>query len=162
MVYQENQPRRSSSSEDANAELKADLNATQLISREEERILAAQIRTGLAAMRTIKRHDSHRWKNGQFEKLQKQLATAENAREKFAQANLLLVVWVVRHIWNQEVEFNDLIQEGNVGLVKAINKFDPERGTRFSTYAVWWIRHEIQQALAKDRPIKSGIRTWEN
>ncbi len=70
-----------------------------------------------------------------------------NARNHFLCANLRLVVTIAGRFGNQWMSLADRVQEGNLGLVKAVERFDPERGTRFSTYAVWWIRHHITQAL---------------
>jgi RNA polymerase nonessential primary-like sigma factor len=70
------------------------------------------------------------------------------ARQKMIEHNLRLVVSIARHFLNRGVSFLDLIEEGNVGLIHALDKFDPERGFRFSTYATWWIRQAIDRALA--------------
>lgn len=70
------------------------------------------------------------------------------ARDRFVRANLRLVVVFARRAGYEHVAFADRIQEGNLGLLKAIDRFDPERGVRFSTYAAWWIRHQIVRALA--------------
>ena len=72
----------------------------------------------------------------------------ESARTALIQANLRLVVSVCRRYRGQGLDLIDLIQEGNLGLMKAIDKFLPARGTRFSTYATWWIRDSITRALS--------------
>ena len=77
------------------------------------------------------------------------------ARNKFIQSNLRLVVSVARHYLNRGLSLSDLIQEGNFGLLKAVDKYDPERGFRFSTYATWWIRQAIVRGIAdKSRTIR--------
>jgi RNA polymerase sigma factor (sigma-70 family) len=72
----------------------------------------------------------------------------EAARARLTEANLRLVVQVARRYLNRGLPLPDLIEEGNLGLLRAVEKFEPERGTRFSTYAAWWIRHAIVRALA--------------
>ncbi len=72
----------------------------------------------------------------------------DRAREEFIQSNLRLVIHVAKGFTNRGLPLSDLIQEGNVGLIRAVEKFEPERGYKFSTYAFWWIKQAIQRALA--------------
>ncbi|HKZ06722.1 MAG TPA: sigma-70 family RNA polymerase sigma factor [Methylomirabilota bacterium] len=71
-----------------------------------------------------------------------------SAADRLAEANLRLVISLARRYVNRGLSLLDLIEEGNVGLLHAVRKFDPDRGTRFSTYATWWIRQAIVRALA--------------
>jgi RNA polymerase primary sigma factor len=84
------------------------------------------------------------------------------ARARLIEKNLKLVVSVAKRYCGMGVPFEDLIQEGNIGLIKAVEKFDPEKGWRFSTYATWWIRQVIARAVAdKGRAIRLPVHTGE-
>ena len=86
----------------------------------------------------------------------------ERARKKLIQKNLRLVVSVAKKYRGYGLPFEDLIQEGNLGLMKAVDKFDPGKGFRFSTYATWWIRQAVARAVAdKGRTIRLPVHMGE-
>jgi RNA polymerase primary sigma factor len=88
--------------------------------------------------------------------LSKKVKKGDNAaRKRLIEKNLKLVISIAKKSRGRGLSFEDLIQEGNIGLMKAVEKFDPDRGFRFATYATWWIRQAVQRAVAdKGRTIR--------
>lgn len=105
-----------------------EIGETPLLSQEEEIELAIKIRSGSKEER-------------------------QDSLHKLAKANLRFVVSVAKNYWNQGLSFGDLINEGNIGLIKACERFDATKGFKFISYAVWWIRQAILQALAEQSRI---------
>ena len=116
-----------------------------LLTSEQEVYLAEAIQRGERAQHGL-RHDGldplHR------PEVEREVQMGLQARERLVESNLRLVVSVAKRYNNRGMTLLDLIQEGNMGLLKAIEKFDPSRGFKFSTYATWWIRQSITRALA--------------
>jgi RNA polymerase primary sigma factor len=133
-----------------------------LLNASEEIDLARRIERGKKATERLDRKDipgrGDRWQR-QMDRL---VMDGQLAREHLGRANTRLVVSIAKRYMGQGLPFPDLIQEGNVGLMRAVDKYDYRRGNRFSTYATWWIRQAITRALAqKTRTIRIPLHMTE-
>ena len=146
-----------------------EISKTPLLSMEEEQDLAAKIVEGVAArqqLEALAHCDPEMLTEEELDlidRLELIALRAQHARDQLAQSNLRLVVSMAKRYPGRGLSLLDLIQEGNLGLLHAVGKFDPTLGYRFSTYATWWIRQSISRAIAdKARTIRLPVHVIEN
>ncbi len=146
-----------------------DIGRIPLLEHDEEILLGRQVQRmmeikGVQSELEIESRDDLAAALGTTSKeLRKQLRDGEKAKDKMVTANLRLVVSVAKKYTKRNMELLDIIQEGTIGLVRGVEKFDPGRGYKFSTYAYWWIRQGITRAIAeKSRAIRLPIHITEN
>jgi len=116
-----------------------------LLSEEEEIALAKRYERGRAARERLSETAVTDLQESQ--ELEEAIKQGEQARSRMIRSNLRLVISVAKHYAGRGLPFEDLVQEGNVGLMEAVERYDPRRGTRFSTYAVWWIKQAVSRAI---------------
>ena len=146
-----------------------DIGRIPLLEHDEEILLGRQVQRmmeikGVQSELEIESRDDLASALGTTSKeLRRQLRDGERAKDKMVTANLRLVVSVAKKYTKRNMELLDIIQEGTIGLVRGVEKFDPGRGYKFSTYAYWWIRQGITRAIAeKSRAIRLPIHITEN
>jgi RNA polymerase primary sigma factor len=124
-----------------------EIGQVDLLTADDEKRLGKQIKDGLEAKRQL---DETAAALGIRERraLQRTISDGEKAKEHMVRANLRLVVSIARRYDRKELQLADLIQEGNIGLMHAADKYDFEKGFKFSTYATWWIRQAMSRAMA--------------
>jgi RNA polymerase primary sigma factor len=133
-----------------------------LLSADDEIKLAQMIEKGRQAETRLALADTMQKNERWIAYMKQQVQQGKTAREHLGRANTRLVVSIAKRYMGQGLPFPDLIQEGNVGLMRAVDKYDYQRGNRFSTYATWWIRQAITRALAqKTRTIRIPLHLTE-
>ena len=139
-----------------------DIGRIPLLEHDEEILLGRQVQR-LMEIQAIEEEDKASVLGISQKELRKQIKDGERAKDKMVTANLRLVVSVAKKYTKRNMELLDIIQEGTIGLVRGVEKFDPGRGYKFSTYAYWWIRQGITRAIAeKSRAIRLPIHVTEN
>jgi RNA polymerase primary sigma factor len=124
-----------------------EIGQVNLLTAADEVSLAKRIQRGLVARKSLDKKDETP-EEEELVKLKSQEIDGKIAKRCLAEANLRLVVSVAKRYIGRGMNFLDLIQEGNIGLLRAVEKFDHKRGYKFSTYATWWIRQAISRAIA--------------
>jgi RNA polymerase primary sigma factor len=137
-----------------------EIGRVDLLSADEERRLAQLVAEGIEAAAKI---DDGEVSDDERRQLLRQVSRGQRARHALTQANLRLVVSIAKRYTNRGVQLLDLIQEGNLGLMKAVEKFDYAKGFKFSTYATWWIRQAITRSIADQaRTIRIPVHMVEH
>jgi RNA polymerase sigma factor (sigma-70 family) len=138
-----------------------EISKTPLLDAAQEVDLSKNIEAGLYAEYLLELHElPAKWDR---DELKAMVRLGETAKDLFIRANLRLVVSIARRYVRSGMPMLDLIQEGNTGLVRAVEKFDYERGFKFSTYATWWIRQAISRAIAQqERTVRLPVHLVED
>ncbi len=145
-----------------------EIGKVELLTREEEVELAMKMETGVYSSDRLEHaklaedHGMSLLSDKEKKELREMVEKGREAREVLTVSNLRLVVSIAKRYMNRGLSFLDLIQEGNMGLMKAVEKFDYARGFKFSTYATWWIRQAVTRAIAdQSRTIRIPVHMIE-
>jgi RNA polymerase primary sigma factor len=135
----------------------AELSQEPLLTHEDEIELARQIEMGRLAQKTLEETD---YTAAEYRRLEALVEEGQAAREHLGRANTRLVVSIAKRYRGYGIPFTDLIQDGNVGLMRAVDHYDHRTGNRFSTYATWWIRQAVTRSLSNHgRLIRIPVHT---
>ncbi len=142
----------------------AEMSQEPLLTFAEEVALAKQIEKGREAKQALEKKEDHEAE--EFIRLKMQVEAGQSAREHLGRANTRLVVSIAKRYRGYGIPFTDLIQDGNVGLMRAVDRYNHRSGNRFSTYATWWIRQAVTRSLANQGrviriPVHMGGRMRE-
>jgi RNA polymerase sigma factor (sigma-70 family) len=138
-----------------------EISKTPLLDAAKEVDLAKAVEAGLYAEHLLETGETP--EGVRVEELERLVTEGERAKDRFIRANLRLVVSIARRYVRSGMPMLDLIQEGNTGLVRAVEKFDYIRGYKFSTYATWWIRQAISRAIAQqERTVRLPVHLVED
>ena len=146
-MTQRRAPRASGRDDDVMSVYLDDIAARPLLTRDDEERLARAIEEGREAARELHEGDGALPPERQ-RMLRRLIALCEESTRRFVEANLRLVVSIAKRYRHPRLSLSDLVQEGNLGLMRAVRKFDHRKGFRFSTYATWWIRQAISRAIS--------------
>jgi RNA polymerase sigma factor (sigma-70 family) len=157
------EPREQETDYDLVGQYLSQIAATPLLTAAEEVELAKQIEAGVFARELLRRADDGKQKlPASRDELETLVRIGEQAKDRMIRANLRLVVAAARKYYRSVGSFLDVVQDGNLGLIRAVEKFDYTKGFKFSTYAMWWIRQAIERGRAdKARAVRLPVHVVE-
>jgi RNA polymerase sigma factor (sigma-70 family) len=162
-VTPRHEPREQETDYDLVGQYLSQIAATPLLTAAEEVELAKQIEAGVYARELLRRADDGKQKlPASRDELETLVRIGEQAKDRMIRANLRLVVAAARKYYRSVGSFLDVVQDGNLGLIRAVEKFDYTKGFKFSTYAMWWIRQAIERGRAdKARAVRLPVHVVE-
>jgi RNA polymerase sigma factor (sigma-70 family) len=160
-VHGRGEPRQPDDEQDLVRQYLKQIAATPLLTADEEVALAKRIEAGVYAAELVRRGGD--LPVGRRRALDQVAKDGQDAKDHMVRANLRLVVSIAKKHFHRGLPFLDLVQEGNLGLIHAVEKFDHTKGYKFSTYAVWWIRQAIERGIAThSRTVRLPVHVVES